>query len=129
MIDEKTQEIIDATVAATVRGLQAAGLLNTGQISAIAKTEKMLYSYPQLKEADDHKSRRLVAEIDACLAEAENEPYIDVIRLFYFEGVKNAACAKIMAADERNLRKARRALVERFAARLAAGDFIRELLT
>lgn len=129
MIDKETQELISSTVAATVRGLQDAGLLNTGQSSATAKTEKLLYSYPQLKQADDPKSRRLVAEIDACMAEAENEPYIDVIRLFYFAGNKNAACAKIMSCDERNLRKARRALVERFAARLAAGDFIRELLT
>lgn len=128
MIDEKTREIIDATVAATVSKLQDAGLLNTGGKSATEKTEQLLRSYPQLKEADDPKSRRLVAEIDACLAEAENEPYIDVIRLFYFAGNKNAACAKIMCCDERNLRKARRALVERFAARLAAGDFIRELL-
>ena len=129
MIDKETQEVIDRTVAATVRKLQDAGLLNTGQTSATAKTEKLLRSYPQLKQADDPKSQRLVAEIDACLAEAENEPYIDVIRLFYFAGNKNAACAKIMCCDERNLRKARRALVERFAARLAAGDFIRELLT
>lgn len=128
MIDPKTQEVIDATVAATVRKLQDAGMLNTGTKSAVEKTEELLRNYTQLKEADDQKSRRLVAEIDACMAEAENEPYIDVIRLFYFAGNKNAACAKIMCCDERNLRKARKALVRRFAARLAAGDFIRELL-
>lgn len=128
MIDPKTQEVIDATVAATVRKLQDAGLLTTGTKSAVEKTEELLRNYTQLKEADDPKSQRLVAEIDACLAEAANEPYIDVIRLFYFAGNKNAACAKIMCCDERNLRKARKALVRRFAARLAAGDFIRELL-
>lgn len=129
MIDPKTQEIIDATVATTVRKLQDAGLLDTGTKSAVEKTEELLRNYMQLKEAHDPKSQRLVAEVDACLAEAENEPYIDVIRLFYFDGNKNAACAKIMCCDERNLRKARKALIRRFAARLAAGDFIRELLT
>lgn len=128
MIDPKTKEIIDTTVAATVRSLQNAGLLVTGTKSAAEKTEELLYNYTQLKESADPKSQRLVAEIDACLAEAANEPYIDVIRLFYFAGEKNAACAKIMCCDERNLRKARKALVKRFAARLAAGDFIRELL-
>lgn len=128
MIDQKTQEIIDATVAATVKKLQDAGMLNAGTKSATATTEELLRSYTQLKEADDPKSRRVVAEIDACLAEAANEPYIDVIRLFYFAGNKNAACAKIMCCDERNLRKARKALVRRFSARLAAGDFICELL-
>ena len=129
MTDEKIQKIIESTVEATVRKLQEAGLLTAGAKSAIAKTEELLRSYPQLKEADDPKSRRVVAEIDACLLEAENEPYIDVIRLFYFGGLKNAACAKIMACDERNLRKNRKELVKRFAARLAAGDFIRDLLT
>lgn len=128
MIDPKTQEIIDNTVAATVRKLQATGLLVTGTKTAAEKTEELLYNYTQLKESTDPKSQRLVAEIDACLAEAAHEPYIDVIRLFYFAGEKNAACAKIMCCDERNLRKARKALVKRFAARLAAGDFIRELL-
>lgn len=128
MIDPKTQEIIDATVAATVRALQDTGQLTTGTKSATEKTEELLWNYNQLKEAKDPKSQRLVAEIDTCLAEAENEPYIDVIRLFYFSGLKNAACAKIMCCDERNLRKARKALIKKFAARLAAGDFIRELL-
>lgn len=130
MVDPKTQEIIDNTVAATVRKLQDAGLLVTtpGTKTAVEKTEGLLYHYTQLKEATDPQSQRLVAEIDACMAEAENEPYIDVIRLFYFAGMKNAACAKIMNCDERNLRKARKALVKKFAARLAAGDFIRELL-
>ena len=128
MIDQKTQEIINATAEATVRRLQDAGMLNTDSKSATEKTEELLRNYNQLKEADDPKSRRVVEEIDACLEEAANEPYIDVIRLFYFAGLKNAACAKIMVCDERNLRKARKALVKRFAARLAAGDFIRELL-
>ena len=129
MIDPKKQEEIDALADAIVRKLKAADMGPPGEPVAIKKTEKLLRNYTQLKAADTPESRRVVAEIDACLAEAANEPYIDVIRLFYFGGVKNAACAKIMCCDERNLRKARRALVQRFAARLAAGDFIRELLT
>lgn len=128
MIDPNMQEIIDNTVAATVRKLQATGLLVTGTKTAAEKTEELLYNYTQLKESTDPKSQRLVAEIEACLAEAANEPYIDVIRLFYFAGMKNAACAKIMNCDERNLRKVRKTLVKRFAARLATDEFIRELL-
>lgn len=128
MIDPKKQEEIDALAEAIVRKWKAAGLEPPGEPRAIKKTEELLRNYPQLKAADTPESRRTVAEIDACLAEAENEPYIDVIRLFYFAGMKNAACARVMCCDERNLRKARRALVQRFAARLAPGDFIRELL-
>jgi hypothetical protein len=129
VIDPKKQEEIDALAAAIVRKMKAAGMEPPGESGAIQKTEKLLRNYNQLKAADTPESRRVVAEIDACMAEAENEPYIDVIRLFYFGGLKNAACAKVMCCDERNLRKARRALVQRFSARLAAGDFIREILT
>lgn len=137
MIDPKIQEIIAATAQATakstaeatVRELQGMMTDDAAKEKAIKKAEKQLWEYKQLKESTELKSQRLVAEIDACLATAANEPYIDVIRLFYFDHIKNAACAKIMNCDERNLRKARKALVKRFfVPRLAAGDFIRELL-
>ena len=52
----------------------------------------------------------------------------DVIRLYYFAGNKNAACAKIMCCDERTCRRYRKKLVEQFSARLASDEFIRELL-
>lgn len=129
MTDAETQKIIDATVQATVMQLQAAGLLRSNTRTAYEKTEELLRQYPRLKTLQGDYARRVVQEIDACLAEAEQEPYADVIRLFYFAGLKNAACAKVLACDERTGRRARRKLVEQFSVRLASEDFIRELLT
>lgn len=127
MEKEQITQIVKQTVAITVQELKAAGLLKDDTKNAYEKTEDLLRQYPALQKSDSQYARRVVQEIDACLAEAENEPYVDVIRLFYFGGLKNAACAKMLACEERTCRRNRRKLVERFAARLAAAEVLREL--
>lgn len=129
MTDAETKKLIDATVQATVMQLQAAGLLQSNTKTAYEKTEELLRQYPRLKGLPSAYAQRVVQEIDACLAEAEQDPYVDVIRLFYFGGLKNAACADVLCCDERTGRRARRRLVEQFSVRLASEEFIRELLT
>lgn len=129
MTDAETTKIINDTVAATIAQLQAAGMLRINTRTAYEKTEELLRQYPRLKTLPGDYAQRVVQEIDACLAEVEQEPYADVIRLYYFGGLKNAACAKVLACDERTGRRARRRLVEQFSVRLASEEFIRELLT
>ena len=128
MNDDKIKQLIKDTVNETVTKLKAAGLLRDDTKTAYEKTEALLWQYPTLKESDTPYARRVVAEIDRLLAEAENEPYVDVIRLYYFGGLKNAACAKTLACGERTARRYRVALVEQFSTRLASDEFIRELL-
>ena len=128
MTDDKIKQIINETVTTTVLQLRAAGLLKDETKSAYEKTEALLYQYTELRKVDEPYARRVCEEIDACLEDAANDPFIDAIRLFYFGGNKNAACAAIMCYDERTLRRNRRRLVEQFSVRLASDDFIRELL-
>lgn len=129
-MDEKDiQKVIEDTVNAAFLRLKAEGLLRDSTKSAYAKTEAVLWQYPQLKGLHTVYATRLVAEVDACMEAAQNKPYVDVIRLFYFAGEKNAACAKLLHCDERTARRNRVALVKQFSARLASDDFIRELLT
>lgn len=128
MNENEIKQIISETVATTVLQLRAAGLLQDNKKSAYEKTEELLRQYPELCKVDEPYAQRVVQEIDACLAEAANDPFVGVIRLFYFEGNKNAACAAIMCYDDRTLRRNRRRLVEQFSTRLASDDFIRELL-
>jgi hypothetical protein len=122
------RETAREAAATTVSQLQAAGLLRDDTQTAYQKTEALLYQYPALKKVQTPYAQRVVQEVEACLAEAENEPYLDVIRLYYFGGNKNAACADIMCSNERTLRRARKKLVQQFSTRLASDDFIRELL-
>lgn len=125
---DEIKQIIRDTVAATVAQLQAAGLLRGDTMTAYEKTEALLRQYPKLKGSPEPYAQKVVQEVDACMAEAENEPYLDVIRLYYFGGVKNAACADILCCDERTARRNRKKLVQQFSVRLASDEFIRELL-
>lgn len=129
MTDDKIKQIINETVTSTVQQLKAAGLLGSDSKTAYEKTEALLWQYPTLKKVSTPYAQRVVAEIDRLLDEAKNEPYVDVIRLYYFGGLKNAACAKALACGERTARRNRVALVEQFSTTLASDEFIRELLT
>ena len=128
MNNEEIKQLIRTTVTETVAKLQAVGLLKDSTLTAYEKTEALLRKYPELQKVQTPYARRVVAEIDACLADAANEPNVDVIRLYYFAGLKNAACAKVLVCGERTARRHRVALVQRFSARLASDEFIRELL-
>ena len=109
---EDIKQIIKDTVAATVQQLQAAGLLRSDTMTAYEKTEALLRQYPQLKGLQEPYAQRVVQEVEACLAAAANEPYVDVIRLYYFAGLTNAACAMEMICDERTCRRYRKKLVQ-----------------
>ena len=128
MTEQEIKRLIDDTVNTTVLKLKAAGLLKDDTKTAYQKTEVLLWQYPELKKVAEPYARRVVAEIDACLADAASDPYVDVIRLYYFKCLTNVACAKELICDERTCRRYRKQLVEKFSTRLASDDFIRELL-
>lgn len=129
MKTEEIQKIVRETVLATVLQLKAAGMLQPAtQKTAVQKTEELLRQYPQLRGIQEPYAQRVVQEIDALLAAAENEPYVDVIRLYYFGGLTNEGCANTLCCDERTCRRYRKKLVQQFSVRLASEEFIRELL-
>lgn len=132
MNDKQIKQIIAETARetakTTVLQLKAAGILQDGGKTAYEKTETLLRQYTDLKKTDQPYARRVVKEIDDCLARAEGDPYVDTIRLYYFAGLTNEACADALCCDERTCRRNRKKLVQAFSARLASDDFIRELL-
>lgn len=130
MTNEEIKQLVQQTVVSTVAQLKTAGMLQpVTQKTAVQKTEELLRQYPQLRGIQEPYAQRVVAEIDALLAEAENEPYVDVIRLYYFGGLTNEGCANTLCCDERTCRRYRKKLVQQFSVRLASDEFIRELLT
>ena len=129
MKNEEIQKIVRETVTATVLQLKTAGMLQpVTQKTAVQKTEELLRQYPQLQGSQEPYAQRVVQEIDALLAAAENEPYVDVIRLYYFGGMTNEGCANTLCCDERTCRRYRKKLVQQFSVRLTSEEFIRELL-
>jgi hypothetical protein len=124
---EEITQIIRETVGTTIQQLKAEGLLADPGKSPREKTEDLLRQYPALRNTDTPYAKRVVQEIDACLAEAAQDPYVDVIRLFYFAGMKNVACANTLACEERTCRRNRARLVDQFTERLTSEEFTREL--
>lgn len=124
----KIYNIFKSLISLVITELQRLGLLAQGK-TAVQKTEELLRQYPQLRGVQEPRAQRVVQEIDRLLAEAENEPYVDVIRLYYFGGMTNEGCANTLCCDERTCRRYRKKLVQRFSVRLASDEFIRELLT
>lgn len=128
MNEAEAKKIANAAAQATVELLKKQGLLRDTAKSVMEKTENALRNYPTWKEMDTPSARRVVAEIDDCLAAYEGEPYIDTIRLFYFGGLKNAAVARAICCDARTAQRARRELVKQFAARLYPEEYMQEML-
>ena len=128
MNKKEIRQIIQETVDTTILKLKAADLLKSNTKTAYEKTEALLYQYNSLRRVQQPYAQKVVAEIDACMAEIANDPYRDVIPLYYFEGYTNAACASELGCEERTARRNRTKFVQQFASRLASEDFIRELL-
>jgi len=125
---DETQKIASATALAMVALLEEKGALRNTTESVIERTERALRKYPVWRTMNDPDAQRKVAEIDACLEAAANDPYVDTIRLFYFGGLTNAATAKTICCDARTAQRNRRELVKQFAARLYPKEYMNEML-
>lgn len=126
MDKNEAQKIANAAALATVALLESKGVIKS-PISAVEKTEEALRQYSVWKTMDDPEAKRMVTAINECLAEFENEPYLDTVRLFYFEGLKNSACARTVCCDERTAQRNRRNIVKKIAARLYPDAYIQDL--
>ena len=86
-LPENIRAIIDETVNATVLKMKMAGLLKDDRRSAIEKLEELLRSYPTLASIHDKEyTVKLVERVEKALEKISDDPYYDVIRMFYFEG-------------------------------------------
>lgn len=117
-MDKETRQLIEATVAETVRQLKAEGLLEDA--TPRRKTEELLRQYPDMRVTDPRQEL-----IEEFLAANENDPYIDAIRLYYFAGNKSTATASIMCSTERTCRRNRLRLVDLLADKLQAAGVIK----
>lgn len=83
---EEIKTIIEDTVNATVLKMKMAGLLKDDRRSAIEKLEELLRDYPVFKSIQDKEyTIKLVAKVDEALSQIKDDPYYEVISMFYFE--------------------------------------------
>lgn len=116
MKQKEKEEIIQHTADEVMRRLRNGGKLSVQVETSREKAEAILRQYPKAKKSDSETERRAAAVVDAFLEENAADPYIDAVRLFYFDGLTNAAVSQRIYCDDTTCRRNRSRLVRAFVA-------------
>ena len=129
MIDESIKEVIDETATVTVQKMQMAKLIKDGTKSAFQKTEEVLRNYPTFKRIKDKPyTVNLVNKVEEALDEIREDPYYDIIQMFYFENETRESIALTLDITVRTVARNKRRLVNELKVKLFSDDCIREIL-
>lgn len=129
MIDETIKEVIDETATVTVQKMQMAKLIKDGTKSAFQKTEEVLRNYPTFKRIKDKPyTVNLVNKVEEALDEIREDPYYDIIQMFYFENETRESIALTLDITVRTVARNKRRLVNELKVKLFSDDCIREIL-
>ena len=128
MIDEELKEVIEKTVNATVLKMKMAGLMRDGRKTSIEKLEELLRNYPIFKEITDQEyTVKLVSKVESAFEKIHNDPYFDVIRMFYFEGYTREYIASVFNCTETTISRNKTRLLKELSPMLFSDDVIFEL--
>lgn len=129
MIDENIMEIIDETASATVQKMQMARLIKDGTKTAFQKTEEVLRNYPTFKRIKDKPyTVRLVNKVEEALDEIKDDPYYDIVPMFYFEDETRENIALTLDTTVRTVARNKYRLINELKVKLFSDDCIREIL-
>ena len=122
------QSIIDDTVNATVLKMKMAGLLKDDRRTAIEKLEELLRNYQVFKNIHDKEyTVKLVAKVDEALSQIQDDPYYDIIRMFYFEGMTRENIALEYNTSVTTISRNKTRLLNQLKVILFSDDVIYEL--
>lgn len=125
---EDIRDIISDTVNETVAKMKMAGLTKDNRKTAIEKLEELLRNYQTFKAVEGKEvTAKLVAKVDEAMKSIENDPYYDVIRLFYFEGQTRESIALDYGCTETTISRNKSRLLNKLKAILFSDDVIFEL--
>ena len=127
--DEKdVRKIIDDTVNAIVLKMKMAGLLHDRRKTAFEKTEELLRNYPVFKGITDQEyTVKLVNKVDQALEKISDDPYFDIIRMFYFERLPREWIACEFLCTETTVSRNKTRLVNQLKVMLFSDEVIFEL--
>lgn len=122
------QHLIEDTVNATVLKMKMAGLLKDNRRTAIEKLEELLRDYPIFKTIQDKEyTRKLVTKIEDALDKIKDDPYYDVIRMFYFENHTREYIALEYESSLTTISRNKTRLLNQLSVMLFSDDVIFEL--
>lgn len=126
-MDKETREIIEKTVNATVLKMKMAGLLKDRRKTATEKLEEILRGFPTFKAAEGRRTAKLVAQVERALATIKNDPYYEVIELFYFERQSRESIAGYFETSVTTISRNKSRLLKEIAPILLSDDVIYEI--
>ena len=128
MIDEAIREVIDETVNATVLKMKMVGLVKDNTKTAFQKTEEILRNYPTFKKIKDQPyTVKLVKQIEEALEEIREDPYYDIIPMYYFEDETRENIALALETTVRTVARNKRRLIDYLKVKLFSDSCIYEI--
>ena len=128
MIDEAIREVIDETVNATVLKMKMVGLVKDNTKTAFQKTEEILRNYRTFKKIKDQPHTvKLVKQIEEALVEIRDDPYYDIIPMYYFEGETRENIALTLETTVRTVARNKRRLIDYLKVKLFSDSCIYEI--
>ena len=128
MIDETIREVIDETVNATVLKMKMVGLVKDNTKTAFQKTEEILRNYTTFKKIKDQPyTVKLVKQIEEALEEIRDDPYYDIIPMYYFEDETRENIALTLETTVRTVARNKRRLIDYLKVKLFSDSCIYEI--
>lgn len=125
---EDVREIINETVNATIARLKTAGMLKDDRRSVTDKLEELLRNYPTFKTIHDREDTvKTVEMIEAALRTIEDDPYYDVIPMFYFDRATRESIALDFETSVTTISRNKARLLGKLAPLLFSDDVIYDL--
>lgn len=121
------EKIIDMTVNKTILKLKMAGLMKDNQKSAFQKTEELLKNYQAFRLSNQPYTIKLVEKIDKALNSVKDDPYYDLIRMAYFDGMTREEMAENFNTTVTTISRNKTRLVNILKSYLFSDDVIYEL--
>lgn len=110
-------EIIEDTVNKTVEELKKNKIINDFSIDYYTKTERLLQSYNELVKSVRFRNEEssIISMIDEAIKIISNDPYINIIKLYYFDKKTINEISLLINLDNSTVYRHRKRLVTKLS--------------
>lgn len=121
--------VIQRTVDRTVMKLKLSGLMKDNRQTAFQKTEQILRSYNDMKNAysENGTGKKFVDIINNALEQIKDDSYYEIIPMLYFENQSRDAVSEFFDTTVTTISRNKRRLIEKLKVLIFADDVIYEL--
>lgn len=125
------KNLIDEVTTQTVIKLKKSKLINDDSSSAFKRTENVLKNYNRYKKAaeyeDNVKAKKLIKIIKEAMKTIEEDPYYEIINLFYFNHKTREQIAEYFDCDVKTVTRNKRRLINELKVIIFSDTSIEEI--